>query len=46
MIDMMDNLPAANCEALCMTELEGLSQKEYAERNALWRRPYQKTLTQ
>lgn len=32
MIDMMDNLPAANCEALCMTELEGLSQKEYAER--------------
>jgi RNA polymerase sigma-70 factor, ECF subfamily len=29
---MMDDLPPEYCEALCLTELEGLSQKEYAER--------------
>jgi RNA polymerase sigma-70 factor, ECF subfamily len=32
MINMMDNLPSEYCEALCLTELEGLSQKEYAEK--------------
>jgi RNA polymerase sigma-70 factor (ECF subfamily) len=32
MIQMMDNMPAAYCEALCLTELEGLSQAEYAEK--------------
>ena len=31
MINMMDNLPPESCEALCLTELEGMSQKEYAE---------------
>ncbi len=31
MVKMMDHLPPENCEALCMTELDGLSQKEYAE---------------
>jgi RNA polymerase sigma-70 factor (ECF subfamily) len=32
MIRMMDKLPEAYCEALCLTELEGLSQKEYADK--------------
>lgn len=32
MIKMMDDMPAEYCEALCMTELEGLSQKEYAQK--------------
>ena len=32
MIKMMDDLPSEYCEALCLTELEGLSQKEYAEK--------------
>jgi len=32
MIGMMNDLPEEYCEALCLTELEGLSQKEYAER--------------
>jgi RNA polymerase sigma-70 factor (ECF subfamily) len=32
MIGMMGDLPPEYCEALCLTELEGLSQKEYAER--------------
>lgn len=32
MIKMMDDLPPEYCEALCLTELEGLSQKEYAIR--------------
>ncbi len=32
MIGMMNDLPQEYCEALCLTELEGLSQKEYAER--------------
>lgn len=35
MIKMMDELPAEYCEALCMTEIEGLSQKVYAERKGL-----------
>lgn len=30
MISMMDNLPPEYCQALCMTEIDGLSQKEYA----------------
>ena len=29
---MMNNLPPEYCEALCLTELEGLSQKDYAEK--------------
>ncbi|MFN3554806.1 MAG: RNA polymerase sigma factor SigZ [Bacteroidales bacterium] len=32
MIKMMDSLPPEYCQALCLTELEGLSQKEYAEK--------------
>jgi len=32
MIHTMNDLPPEYCEALCMTELEGLSQAEYAER--------------
>ncbi len=32
MIKMMDSLPPEYCEALCLTELEGLSQKEFAEK--------------
>ena len=32
MIKMMSDLPPEYCEALCLTELEGLSQKEYAEK--------------
>ncbi len=32
MIKMMNSLPPEYCEALCLTELEGLSQKEYAEK--------------
>lgn len=32
MIKMMDALPPENCEALCLTELQGLSQIEYAQR--------------
>lgn len=31
MIIMMDELSPEYCEALCMTEIEGMSQKEYAE---------------
>jgi RNA polymerase sigma-70 factor, ECF subfamily len=30
MINMMDDLPPEYCEALCMTEIDGLSQKKYA----------------
>lgn len=32
MIKMMADLPPEYCEALCLTELEGLNQKEFAER--------------
>jgi RNA polymerase sigma-70 factor (ECF subfamily) len=35
MISMMDDLPPEYCEALCLTEIEGLSQKEYAEKAGL-----------
>lgn len=35
MIRFMDNLPPGYCEALCMTEIEGISQKEYAEKAGL-----------
>jgi RNA polymerase sigma-70 factor, ECF subfamily len=35
MVNMMDDLPADHCEALCRTELEGLSLKEYAERTGI-----------
>jgi RNA polymerase sigma-70 factor (ECF subfamily) len=31
MIKMMDDLSPEYCEALCLTEIEGLSQKEYAQ---------------
>ena len=31
MVEMMDDLPTEHCQALCLTELEGMSQKEYAE---------------
>ena len=32
MVHMMDKLPSEYCEALCLTELGNLSQKEYSER--------------
>jgi len=32
MIKTMSDLPPEYCEALCLTELEGLSQKEYSEK--------------
>lgn len=35
LIQMMDELSPEFCEALCLTEIEGLSQKEYAERKGL-----------
>lgn len=35
MIEMMDELSPEYCEALCMTEIEGISQKDYAERTGL-----------
>jgi len=35
MIKMMDDLAPEYCEALCLTEIEGLSQKEYAEKKGL-----------
>jgi RNA polymerase sigma-70 factor (ECF subfamily) len=35
MIGMMENLPPGYCEALCLTEIEGMSQKEYAEMKGL-----------
>ncbi|PKP35729.1 MAG: RNA polymerase sigma factor SigZ [Bacteroidetes bacterium HGW-Bacteroidetes-17] len=35
MINMMRNLPPEYCEALCLTELDGLSQKAYAEQLGL-----------
>jgi len=35
MIKMMEGLSHEYCEALCMTEIEGMSQKEYAEKTGL-----------
>jgi RNA polymerase sigma-70 factor, ECF subfamily len=35
MISMMEDLPPEYREALCMTEIEGMSQKEYAETKGL-----------
>lgn len=35
MIRMMDNLSPEYCEALCLTEIGGMSQKEYAEKAGL-----------
>ena len=35
MIEMMDNLPPEYCEALCLTELGTLTQKEYAEKKGI-----------
>jgi RNA polymerase sigma-70 factor, ECF subfamily len=35
MIKMMDEMPPEYCEALCLTEIEGMSQKEYAEKKGL-----------
>lgn len=32
MLKMMDDLPPEYCEALCLTELKGISQKAYAEK--------------
>lgn len=32
MVNMMDDLPPGYCEALCLTELGGMSQKMYAEK--------------
>lgn len=32
MVKMMDDLPPEYCEALCLTELGGMSQKSYAEK--------------
>ena len=35
MVKMMDELPAEDCEALCLTELGGMSQKEYAKKTGI-----------
>jgi RNA polymerase sigma-70 factor (ECF subfamily) len=35
MVKMMDELPAEDCEALCLTELGGMSQKEYAKKKGI-----------
>lgn len=35
MIQMMGELSPESCEALCLTEIEGLSQKEYAEKKGI-----------
>ena len=35
MIKMMDDLPPEYCEALCLTGVEGLSQKLYAEKKGI-----------
>jgi len=35
MINMMSNLPPEYCKALCLTELDGMSQKAYAELTGL-----------
>ena len=35
MIQMMDDLPPEHCEALCLTEIEGMSQKIYAEKKGI-----------
>ena len=35
MIKMMDEMPSEYCEALCLTEIEGMSQKEYAKKKGL-----------
>jgi len=32
MVKIMSDLPPENCEALCLTELEGMSRKAYAEK--------------
>ncbi len=35
MIKVMDEMPPEYCEALCLTEIEGMNQKEYAEKAGL-----------
>ena len=35
MVEMMDNLPPEYCEALCLTELDGMSQKDYALKSGI-----------
>jgi RNA polymerase sigma-70 factor (ECF subfamily) len=35
MVSMMDELSPEYCEALCLTEIDGMSQKEYAEAKGL-----------
>ncbi len=35
MVRMMAELPAEDCEALCLTELGGMSQKDYAKRTGI-----------
>lgn len=35
MVRMMDRMPSIYCDALCETEIRGLSQKEYAEKAGL-----------
>lgn len=35
MIKMMDSLPQEYCEALCLVEIEGVSQKEFAEKKGI-----------
>lgn len=35
MIQMMDRLSPEYCEALCLTEIEGMNQKQYAEKTGL-----------
>ena len=35
MIQMMENLPPEYCEALCLTELQGMSQTDYATKTGI-----------
>lgn len=35
MVKMMEELPAEDCEALCLTELGGMSQKDYAKKTGI-----------
>lgn len=35
MINMMSEMPPEYCEALCLTEIDGMSQKDYAEKKGL-----------
>jgi RNA polymerase sigma-70 factor (ECF subfamily) len=35
MLKMMNELPSEYCEALCLTEIDGMTQKQYAKKKGL-----------